>query len=233
MTCFVNRRWYCKRSTQFVGKPTPEDLLDAPPQPPAELVRQINETVGGRSATTTGRRLNHAPDPTMNASEFLDLMEEFDVVPQHLSRSDVSQLFQCVLFGAMRREPPSKLSRAQMQPQEIRYPQFKDLLIRVAVAMAAAGDQQDSARDRGVAVGPAGLPVVADRPSVDGSSAVERLMSHLGLVNAHVVELKHRLDALARVAKELGAKKKGNKTMYVSSKVSRAQGSNLMGSIAA
>lgn len=84
-------RWYCKRASQFVGNCTHADVPDAPAVPDPS-----DTSTTGRStsaATTTGRILNRSLDPVMSAAELLDMLEELEVVPQLVSRADVTAAF--------------------------------------------------------------------------------------------------------------------------------------------
>ncbi len=88
-------RWYCKRSTSFPeGGPKPIDLVDAPPMAPPDLVHDEKLGIKG---TTAGRHLNRAPDPVMNLEELVDMLEDFEVVPQLVSRADAKLAFNAAL----------------------------------------------------------------------------------------------------------------------------------------
>ncbi|KXZ54186.1 hypothetical protein GPECTOR_5g281 [Gonium pectorale] len=128
--------------------------------------------------------------------------------------------------------PAGAISRPQVHPDEIRFPAFKDVLVRLAVAMAsasAAGGSrtavsgsggggvgggaaaQPSARDPGGVAAGWGLALSAD----EAAAAVSRLLGHMRLHRSDMRGLKHRLDLLARTAADHGAKVAANQLLYL------------------
>lgn len=73
-----------------------------------------------------------------------------------VSRGDVAQLFTAAI--SVRSDPPNKLLKGGVQPNELRYPQFCDLLIRIAIAVSYTQPVQPTRRRS------ASGPLVASRP---------------------------------------------------------------------
>ena len=149
--------------------------------------------------TPGGRYLNRSPDPVMNVEEIIAVFEEYDIVPHILSRTDVILAFRAAT-AVPGPEQPHRLMTAQVVPDEVRYCQFCDLLIRLAVAAFACVKE--------------GVPEV---PTPE--QCVQQLMDLMDLSNPNIIPLKQRLDAMARVANDRGAKKKLLKWKYISPKV--------------
>ncbi|KAG2488961.1 hypothetical protein HYH03_012578 [Edaphochlamys debaryana] len=328
-------RWYCKRSTQFVGAPTPADVPDAPAMPPSaeSLAKSVpagnagmprsgpssgaaspagpspmrrpgsgpgsapgggggggGQAKGMGTPATSGRRLNRGLDPVMNLSEALDLLEDLGVVPHLTSRADVSRIFALSRRVAPNGATPAPNPRAavspplpspgrgpspahgppqsavqsggggggvvpvvkaQVHPDEIRFPAFLDLFVRLAVAIACteapAGPPpkpppppraaEASAR-RASAEASSSEPYVSagefkqvpvdmaalqsgwtrHLTAADAAAAVKKLMSVMGLSRTDLHGLKQRLDALARMAGEAGARAKANKLAHVTAR---------------
>ncbi len=144
-----------------------------------------------------GRALNRALDPVMSLMELCDLLEEMDVVPHRVTRQDVSEAFKAAC--AVDCKPVGVLPGIQVRPDEIRYPQFCDVLVRLAIAADA----------RQAAGGQYG------KPQSVPTDAVHALMEAMDIANPNVTLLKRRLDALARMQAERGAKRTALKHLYI------------------
>lgn len=95
---------------------------------------------------------------------------------------------------------------AQPRPDEIRFPDFMDVLARVALAAAV----REQARTVPLAGATAAEVSAFGRqmalPEAEG--ALTKLLRHMGLERDNMIGLKQRLDALARMAGEKGARAK-------------------------
>ncbi|GAX75917.1 hypothetical protein CEUSTIGMA_g3360.t1 [Chlamydomonas eustigma] len=147
-----------------------------------------------------GRSLNRALDPVISMTEMCEMLEELDVVPHHLSRQDVVDAFKAALKVPC--TPIGLLPFGQVRPEELRYPQFCDTLIRLAIAA-----------DAKQALGTLNSTAHPPRPARE---AVKGFMEMMDLANPNIALLKRRLDALARMAGDRGAKKNAIKWMYIS-----------------
>ncbi|GFR47599.1 hypothetical protein Agub_g9334 [Astrephomene gubernaculifera] len=265
-------------------------------------------TLGLSVGTGSGRRLNSSLDPVMSLSEVTELLEDLEVVPHLASRTDVSQLFHAArqaahphphlhphLYGdSFQRTSdaafiaatttitsstsgggsggssgPVRVPRAQIHPDEIRFPAFRDFLVRLALAIACAAAANNAATTTNtttqflgsstavaaavtgssphngklsrasstltsasvVTAAAAAGPLSTTTPGcssgsssrrqrslsgVEAIAAVRRLLETMELYGDDHRGLKHRLDALARIASDHGARVKANKLLYMS-----------------
>ncbi|KAG1662466.1 hypothetical protein FOA52_009674 [Chlamydomonas sp. UWO 241] len=143
-----------------------------------------------------GRALNRAPDPVMSLLELTEMLEEMEMVPHRVSRQDVTEVFRAV--ARIRCEPPNRLASAQALPDQLRYPQFCDALMRLALAADARTAMQSGA------------------PMSEAPAAVAALLEVLGAGSPNMSAFKRKLDSLARTAKDLGKRRAAIKHLYVS-----------------
>lgn len=129
----------------------------------------------------------------MTLSELLDMLEDLDIVPQWLRRSDVARAFKCALALPMPANP-NVLRPAGPLPDEVRYSQFCDILARLAVLVAYAAF---------------GTPLPA------ASDCVLTFLELLHIHSRRLTVLKNYVDAITRVVKERGNKKKSLKWIYM------------------
>lgn len=157
--------------------------------------------------------LNRAPDPVISLQELTEMFEEIDVVPSMVTRHDVSEAFRAALASSSFHPPlPNQLPCCQVRPDELRYPAFQDVLIRLALAAAALDEQHR------VMTGVAAPPPSSLLPStpVSPGAAVHSLMARMGLTSPGTAALKRRLDALARMSGDRAQHKSVNKFKYIS-----------------
>lgn len=111
---------------------------------------------------------------------------------------------------------PVVLASAQVRPEEIRYPQFLDLLARLGVAIACLQQQQEGPPPQQQQQGPPQPHLGPKRMPPDAARAALRaLLRRMGLDRADMAGLKQQLDALARMAGEKGCRAKELKLAYV------------------
>lgn len=132
-----------------------------------------------------------------------------------VTRQDVAHLFRAA--ASVRCDPPSKLQRSSMQPADLRFPQFCDLLIRIALAAAARREEElanalpkkpipsptiqipkedDSGSGRASAEGEGSILGGAADPSASGTQSGPRKLAAAALALGGAPPPKHLIAAL-------------------------------------
>ncbi|GMH45067.1 hypothetical protein BSKO_13024 [Bryopsis sp. KO-2023] len=116
-------RWYSKRNLDYrlVEKKSPSD---APPVPIAH-----SWSASGKEGVDY--HMNMALDPVISFQEFVEMLEDFGVVPHLIRRSNVKRAFRIACGGLT---PYETRRTPNPHPEDLRYPQFCDLIVRVALA---------------------------------------------------------------------------------------------------
>ncbi|GLC64025.1 hypothetical protein PLESTF_000110300 [Pleodorina starrii] len=119
------------------------------------------------------------------------------------------------------------IPRPQPHPVEVRFPVFKDILVRLAIAIACAQRKPPPPQAGGRGGGGGGGAATASSSSSssygwghtmlaeEAVAAVRQLLEQLQLYRNDVRGLKHRLDQLARLAKEHAVRARANRMRYV------------------
>ena len=140
----------------------------------------------------------------MNLQELELMLEDLDVVPTMCSRHDVAHAFSSSFASAPTTPLPGPLPLAQIRPDEIRFPQFQECLVRIA--LVAWGLDESSIAS-----------MTSDHRHSPAIHAVRLLMEKIGADHSSIMLLQRRLDSLARTVNERSGKKSTNKLSHVAS----------------
>jgi len=109
-------RWYARRSI-FLGAEMPANM---PPKLPVNPKLTPSMRQGG----------NMEADPVINCAEVTAMLEDYGLIPGELRRGDVQRA-----FGMVAGQPKKGHLLPNPHPEELRYPEFCQLLVRVALLM--------------------------------------------------------------------------------------------------